>query len=385
MWSRYLNKLNRGGVAVSKLLKYKIDKKPFPLCVHLQISKRCNLKCIYCYADPENLANVPDLEYEEYTRLIDELASMGTRWIRFLGGEPLIRTDIGQMIDYANKKGMVTEMNTNGYFMKQRAEYIKNLDSLVVSIDGTRETNDKCRGSGSYDKAIQAIEIAKDLGMTVRLHGCLSKYHTLEDINHLPQLAVKYGTAFNFSAPSPVYFKDDQRMEGHPSQEQVAMLHQRCVELKKEGYPLTNTDTAARFVKKWPNTQGDVLTKKDIENMTIPKGTYVPCKAGKLYCTIDVDGRVYACASLWKYGLNYKEVGFRKAWEYLNDLDCVSCNYIANIELNLLLDLNLNTLFEIISYILGRTARIGRKKRPSFSMKNIPQKEKRKDHEKSPA
>lgn len=327
------------------------------MCVHLQITKLCNLRCIYCYADPANLSNVPDLTYSEYTKLLDVLASMGTRWLRYLGGEPLLRDDIGDIIDYAKHKGMVTEMNTNGYFIKQKASLIRNLDSLVVSIDGTRETNDKCRGQGSYDKAIEAIEIANNLGMVVRLHGCLSQYHTQEDIDHVAQLAVKYGTAFNFSAPSPVYFKDDQRMRGHPAQEQVMMLHKRCVEFKKQGYPLTNTDTAAQYVRRWPNPERDVLTKEDIKNKSILRKNYVPCSAGKLYCTIDVDGRVYACASLWKHGFNYKEVGFKKAWDYLNDLDCISCNYIANIELNLLLGLNPCALFEIGAYVLRWTAR----------------------------
>jgi MoaA/NifB/PqqE/SkfB family radical SAM enzyme len=357
-----IDKFLRSGRVVLGLLQYKIFKKPVPLCVHLQITKRCNLRCIYCYADPENLTSVPDLEYAEYTRLIDELARLGTRWIRFLGGEPLLRNDIGAMIDYAKNKGMITEMNTNGYFMETQGQAIKNLDSLVVSIDGTRETNDQCRGQGSYDKAIKAIEIAKDLGMSVRLHGCLSKYHRQEDIDHLAHLAIKYGTAFNFSAPSPIYYQDDQRMAGHPSQEQVAMLHQRCVELKALGYPLTNTKTSAAYVKKWPNPKSDVITKDDLKTKNISKKDYVPCRAGKLYCTIDVDGRVYACASLWRDGLNYREVGFKKAWENLFSLNCLSCNYLANIELNLLLGLNLKTLFEVGSYVLGRTARISRKK-----------------------
>lgn len=359
---KLLGKLSSGSRIVADLLKYRIQHKPKPLCVHIQITKRCNLRCIYCYANPDNLTNSPDLEFGEYTKLVDELARLGTRWIRFLGGEPLIRDDIGQMIDYAKAKGIITEMNTNGYFMSSKSKVIKNLDSLVVSIDGTKSTNDLCRGNGSYDKAIEAIEIAKDLGMSVRLHGCLSEHHQIPDIDHIANLAVKYGTAFNFSAPSPVYFKEDQRMKGHPGQSLVAMLHQRCVELKRQGYPLTNTNTSADYVKKWPNPHSDVLRKEDFSKMNIPKGSYVPCTAGKLYCTIDVDGHVYACASLWKYGLNYKKVGFKKAWDYLNNLDCLSCNYVANIELNLLLGLNPKTLFEVGSYVLGRTAKAGKKK-----------------------
>lgn len=362
---RSLDKIKRGSGIVGALLRYKLNHRPVPLCVHLQITKRCNLRCVYCYADPENLTNTPDLEYSEFTQLVDELAAMGTKWLRFLGGEPLIRDDIGWMIDYAKSKGMITEMNTNGYFMKKEERKIRNLDSLVVSIDGTRDTNDRCRGRGCYDKAIEAIEIAKYLGISVRLHGCLSKYHRPEDIEHLAHLAVKYGTAFNFSAPSPIYFKDDKRMDGHPDQKQVTMLHQRCVELKAQGYPLTNTNTSAEYVKRWPNPASDILTKEDLKKTSIPKDSYVSCSSGKLYCTIDVDGRVYACASLWKYGLNYKEVGFKKAWEYLNDLDCISCNYVANIELNLLLNLNPITVFEVGSYVLGRTAKLGLRKSKS--------------------
>lgn len=358
---RFFSKLNRGSGVIGALIKYKITKKPFPLCVHLQITKRCNLRCVYCYADKESLVNVPDLKYNEYVALIDNLAKMGTKWIRFLGGEPLLRNDIGQMIDYAKAKCMVTEMNTNGYFMAQKGEAIKNLDSLVVSIDGTRETNDTCRGEGSYDKAIRAIEIAKDLGMSVRLHGCLSKYHQIKDTEHLASLAVKYGTAFNFSAPSPVYYGDDVRMNAHPSQKQVAILHHRCEELKALGYPLTNTNTAAEYIKKWPKPESDIIVKDDIVSGQIDKKTYVSCAAGKLYCTIDIDGKVYACATLWRDALSYKEVGLQKAWEHINNPDCLSCNYIANIELNLLLGLNPKTLWEIASYVLGRTAKIGKK------------------------
>ena len=357
-----LRRLYLGTKTIGNLIKYKITKKPTPVCVLFQITKRCNLRCIYCYADQQNLASVPDLSYADYTRLIDEIAALGGHWIRFLGGEPLMRNDIGAMVDYAYKNGMLTEMNTNGYFMKQRAQEIKNLDSLVISIDGAKEVTDICRGQGTYDKCIEAIEIAKDLGIAVRLHGCLSKYHTQADIDHLAELSVKYGIAFNFSAPSPIYYNDDMRMEGHPTQAQVAMLHQRCKELKALGYPLINTNVAADYVRLWPNPNSDVITKEDVVKLNLKKGSFVPCVAGKLYCCVDIDGKVYPCAGHWRDGLNSLEVGFEKAWRNLWELECVSCNYLASIELSLLYRLNPKTIWEVASYIIGRTAKAGRQK-----------------------
>ncbi len=352
---RNLRQIKAGSYIVYTLLKFKFLKKPTPVCVTFQITKYCNLKCFYCYANAEKFKDLPDFTYEDYTRLIDEAYNLGCRWVRFLGGEPLTREDIGKMIDYAYNKGILTEMNTNGYFVKQKAQQIKNLDSLVISIDGARETNDKCRGQGAYDKCLEAIEVAKDLGIPIRLHGCFTKYHTQADIDHLAELAVKYGAAFNFSAPSPVIWADDKRMYGHPSQQQVAMLHQRCAELKDQGYPVTTTRIGAEYVKKWPKPDSDVITKDDLKNLNFPKKSYIPCLDGKLCAEIDVDGMVYPCAGHWRGGINAKEVGLEKAWENNFNLHCVQCNYLSNIEQSLLFHLNSKTLIEVVSYMFGRT------------------------------
>ena len=346
---KQIKAVKAGSRTLYSLIKFRLTGKPTPVCVIFQITKHCNLHCVYCYANKEALKDVPDLTYEEFTGLVDQIYTLGGRWIRFLGGEPLMRNDIGKMIRYANDKGMMTEMNTNGYFMEGKTNNLRELDSLVISIDGTKETNDKCRGQGSYDKAINAIELAKNIGIPMRLHGCLSCYHTIDDINHLAELSEKYDVAFNFSAPSPIYFEDDKRMSCHPSQEQVAMIHQRCIELKAEGYNITTTNAGAKYVKKWPGKR-DVLTKED----NPPKGSYVPCVNGKLFCTIDVDGNVYPCAGYWRDGVNAKQIGFRYAWEHLHHLPCLSCNYSANIELSLLFRLSPRAIKEVLIYLFKR-------------------------------
>ena len=79
-------------------------KKRVPLIVNYQVTTLCNLRCIYCYADLHSPKEERDLSTAEIFREIDELYGLGTRWIRLMGGEPLMRDDIGAIIDYIKKK-----------------------------------------------------------------------------------------------------------------------------------------------------------------------------------------------------------------------------------------------------------------------------------------
>ncbi len=350
-----LRLIHKGIKIFLSLLRYKLTKKPFPLHVQIQVTKKCNLKCPYCYRDAENIKQASDFSFEQFTALIDEIKSQGTKWVRFLGGEPLMRVDIGKMINYASSQGMVTELNTNGYFIDDRILDLYNLDSIVISIDGTPQTHNKTRGEGSYQKAIHAIEVCKKHRLRVRLHGCLTKHHTLEDIDHLGELALNYNTSFNFSSPSPNFFDNDHQMEGHPSRELILKLHHRMMELKTKGYPITNSLSSRSYINNWPLPYKDIITQTDIEQRKISNSQYVECHAGKIFCTLDVDGRVCLCASIWRNGLKYQDVGFKKAFEYINNrnaYNCVSCNYLANIELNGLFLLHFPILWEIGLYLL---------------------------------
>src|SRR5690606_18612915 len=76
------------------------------------------------------------------------------------GGEPFLRKDIFEIIDYAKSKGLNVSIITDAHMMDEKAfqELVKNQVRVSISIDGAEKSNDAIRGKGSYAKAISAIE-----------------------------------------------------------------------------------------------------------------------------------------------------------------------------------------------------------------------------------
>src|SRR3989338_9511571 len=107
------------GVLYARLLNRRT-----PLNVMLSVTNRCPSRCSYC--------NIPNRNQRELTttqifHLIDELRKNGTQRLGLWGGEPLLREDIGQIIDYAKEKGMFVTMDSNGYLVPEKTDKLKNL------------------------------------------------------------------------------------------------------------------------------------------------------------------------------------------------------------------------------------------------------------------
>jgi len=98
-----------------------VFKKRFPLAVGWNITYRCNLQCKYC-GWWENRAS--ELNTKDIIGLIKELAFLGTKFISFSGGEPLLREDLGDIIDFCKMKGIYVSINSNGTLVKEK---IKNI------------------------------------------------------------------------------------------------------------------------------------------------------------------------------------------------------------------------------------------------------------------
>ena len=74
--------------------------KPFPVWVHLYVTRRCNLNCPYCFDKDDNRN---ELTEQEWKKAIDKLYSLGTRLIAFMGGEPTIRKDFVNLVGKIDK------------------------------------------------------------------------------------------------------------------------------------------------------------------------------------------------------------------------------------------------------------------------------------------
>lgn len=82
----------------SHLLQFSEDKKPV---VILNLTKRCNLRCVHCYAGADGPAAANELSTDEWLRVIDELAAFGSPVALFSGGEPLMHPDIVRLARHA--------------------------------------------------------------------------------------------------------------------------------------------------------------------------------------------------------------------------------------------------------------------------------------------
>lgn len=160
----------------SHLLQFSKDKKPV---VVWNVTKRCNLKCVHCYAHATETAASDELSTEEGKALIDDLAQFGVPVLLFSGGEPLVRPDLPELAAYAVQKGMRAVISTNGTLItKSMAKTLKEigLSYVGISLDGMEAINDQFRGvPGSFQKALTGIENCKEAGIKVGLRFTINK------------------------------------------------------------------------------------------------------------------------------------------------------------------------------------------------------------------
>jgi 12,18-didecarboxysiroheme deacetylase len=165
----------------SHLLQFSKDKRPV---VVWNITRRCNLKCVHCYAHATEEAFADELSHEEGKALIDDLAGYGVPVMLFSGGEPLVRPDLPELAAYAVQKGMRAVISTNGTLITAKmAKTLKEigLSYVGISLDGMEDVNDHFRGvSGSFQKALEGIRNCQAVGIKVGLRFTINKTNVKE-------------------------------------------------------------------------------------------------------------------------------------------------------------------------------------------------------------
>lgn len=160
----------------SHLLQFSKDKKPV---VVWNMTRRCNLKCVHCYARSEDISYDNELSHEQSIAMIDDLAEFGVPVLLFSGGEPTVHPRLVEYAEYAVSKGMRAVISTNGTLItKEKAKIFKEigLSYVGISLDGLEETHDKFRGvKGSYKKAMAAIKNCQEAGIKVGLRFTINK------------------------------------------------------------------------------------------------------------------------------------------------------------------------------------------------------------------
>jgi putative heme d1 biosynthesis radical SAM protein NirJ1 len=152
------------------------------------ITRSCNLGCIHCYANAVCGKNKNELTFAESKKFIDDLADFKVPVLLFSGGEPLIREDIFELIQYAASRGIRSTISTNGTLITQEIAVIikaSGVSYVGISLDGVGIKNDTFRGvSGAFGKALAGIRNCLAIGQRVGLRFTISK-HTYESLNEI--------------------------------------------------------------------------------------------------------------------------------------------------------------------------------------------------------
>lgn len=167
-----------------------------PLFVIWEVTSACNLNCRHCLS-AAGKPSQNELSTDEAKKLIDTFSAMKIFNINFSGGEPLVRPDIFELLDYVSKKNIGIDLLTNGSLISEKLlERLgkTNIFNVQVSIDGIGETHDKFRGvKGSYDRAVEAVRLLKEENYNVAVNSVVTK-DNLSEIPKIIDKAIELGS-----------------------------------------------------------------------------------------------------------------------------------------------------------------------------------------------
>lgn len=169
------------------------------------ITHPCNLKCIHCYDVVDYKRH--DLKTHQALEVIDRLAQVGINFIVFSGGEPLLRKDLFDLMAYCDTRNIAFGMRSNATLVtRETAQLLGDLKLAVagISLDGaSADIHDSVRGSGTFDKTMQGIEVLLENGVRVNIEIVLSRRNAHQALEFV-QLAENLGVQeINFSTLTP--------------------------------------------------------------------------------------------------------------------------------------------------------------------------------------
>ena len=165
-----------------------------PLVTSYNVTRECNMKCSHCYINATEKKLPDELTTEEAKSVIDQIHQVSSPLLILSGGEPLLRQDIFELIEYGSKKVLKMGLSSNGYLIDDAvAKKLKaaGIATVSISIDSSiPEQHDEFRGVvGAWEKAINACKALRKNGIIVQINTTLThdNYNQIDDIMTLAE------------------------------------------------------------------------------------------------------------------------------------------------------------------------------------------------------
>jgi len=172
--------------------------------LRLAVTPDCNFKCIYCKPGGEGLCKNGELmTAEEIVKIVDLSSQAGFKYVKFTGGEPLLRGEIVDIVRETRKIRGIEEIGlvTNGSLLTENLAVqlaSAGLDRIAVSLDAVDpETFARISGKRCYDRVLDGIKAAKKSGIPFTLNAVLMRLN-MDEVDRLIEVASKYGTKLKF-------------------------------------------------------------------------------------------------------------------------------------------------------------------------------------------
>ncbi len=278
-----------------------------PICLTWELTYACNLDCIHCLSS-SGRRDPRELTTDEAKAVLDELHELQVFYINIGGGEPMIRRDFFELLEYSIGRGIGVKFSTNGAFIDAaKAQRLAAMDYLdiQISLDGTdAATNDAVRGTGSYETAIEAMGHLRDAGFEDFKISVVVTRHNVDQLDEFKALADSFGATLRITRLRPSGRGADSWHDLHPTQAQQRQIYEW---LLAKGDNVLTGDSFFHL-----NALGDGSPESQLNGLNM-------CGAGRVVCLIDPIGDVYACPFVihdeFKAGSVRDAGGFSAVWQ----------------------------------------------------------------------
>ena len=290
-----------------------------PVFCDLVITENCMLRCKMCkmWQGKDNGSGLP---VEIWKRFIDSFADfVGDKaQVQFVGGEPLLKEGILELIVHTAKKGFLTTMTTNGYLIDEKMArniVASGLSTLVLSLDSIkRQTHDFLRGvEGTYDRLRRAISLLERIkNNSLKLHIVATIMEpNLDEILELTEWvnmneAIEY---ISFQAVMQPFFtpfdeswfeKGEFSLLWPKDSVRVERILDNLIAFKEKGYKITNPVSQFKIFKTYFSNPKQFVKIK--------------CNLGYNSITVDTAGRIFLCNSMEPIGNIRNDRNIEEIW-----------------------------------------------------------------------
>jgi MoaA/NifB/PqqE/SkfB family radical SAM enzyme len=296
-----------------------------PYHVQWMLTRKCNYRCKGCNVWREQDAN--ELSAEEIKKGLEILRKLGVVEVVLSGGNPLLRDDIDEIIEYASRF-FVTTVYDNGSMAAEKIDALRNADLVAISIDSLDpEKNDYIRGvKGSLNKAMETVEKLHEEGISVAVTPTISQLNLYEIID-FTEYFLKKGIPLWYCLYS---------YDSYESSEQLFKIGRRNdkFEISDKKAMVELCDNLIKMKEKHSNILMTTEVLEAVKNLYSGRRTW-KCRALRNFFVIDHLGRVASChvhnsvASIFDLLKVWNSAEFN-ALRKINS-ECTKCTYLCYI------------------------------------------------------